>query len=179
MTAYNGAVSLMFLAGFAKNRLSAFIFLGLVYTVSGLSARLFTQGVRRVFIGMLLLCVTVLTAGSIINGEFSRMLAASAGIRFRDSAEVIASAETCARVQQLALRASAMNETEDWSEIECNATGTRMRVDVQFRAAGRWLIHPLTLRGIKVPSTTERLSVPDAGLELVLPSLPKASQGGQ
>jgi hypothetical protein len=170
--AANGILSLMFLSGLAKNSSSAATFMVLLAAVAAVVAFLLERGTRYVFAGMIVVSALVLVLGSIVNGEFSRVLAVSAGIRFRHPVDVFASAEACERVQQLALRASARSEIEDWSEVECLPTGTRMHVEVQVHSGGRWFVQPLTLRGIKVPSDTERLSLPEAALELVVPASP-------
>lgn len=145
-----------------------------VYAKEACSAGRIRWETRHVFTGMFVVSAMVLIAGSILNGEFARVLAASAGIRFRNPVDFFASAETCTRVQRLALDAAIRGGANDWSAVECVLAGTRMHAEVQVRAGGRWFVQPLALGGVKVPETTERLSVPDAGLELVLPSLPRS-----
>ena len=121
------------------------------------------------FMVVLTVVVIALFVGSVGTAELPKVLATIAGIRIKDTADLIISKETCARAQMLA-KAGAQERKEEWKGRECVESGALLRADVQVHSGGRWLLLPRTLDGVEMPGTMVRFTAPEAAVELVLPA---------
>ncbi|KQU86731.1 hypothetical protein ASC78_03950 [Variovorax sp. Root318D1] len=146
-----------------------FTFLALHFVVILLISGLSKIKPSSSFMVILTVVIVALFAGSIGTAQLPKMLATSAGIRLKDTADLIISKETCARAQMLA-KAEAQERKEDWKGRECVESGALLRAEVQVHSGGRWLLLARTLDGVEMPSTMTRFTAPDAAIELVLPA---------